>query len=64
MQQEYVNPYDRWEGYSAERSEILNMIRDNHISKVIFLSADDHSNLINDVFIDRSQIRCRSPASS
>ncbi len=52
IQQFYVLPYDRWEGYGAERNEILNFIRDNAIDGVIFLSTDVHANLINDVFID------------
>ena len=29
IQQLYAVPYDRWEGYGAERAEILNFIRDN-----------------------------------
>jgi alkaline phosphatase D len=53
MQQAYVFPYDRWEGYAAERNEILNFIRDNHIQNVIFLTTDEHLNMMNDVFIDR-----------
>jgi phosphodiesterase/alkaline phosphatase D-like protein len=52
MQQAYVFPYDRWEGYAAERNEILNFIRDNHIQNVIFLTTDEHLNMMNDVFID------------
>jgi phosphodiesterase/alkaline phosphatase D-like protein len=52
IQQLYALPYDRWEGYAAERSEILNFIRDNAIENVIFLATDIHANLINDVFID------------
>jgi alkaline phosphatase D len=53
IQQTYINPYDRWEGYAAERVEILRFIRDNNIKNVVFLSADDHLNLINEVFVDR-----------
>ena len=53
MQQAYIFPYDRWEGYSAERNEILNFIRDNHIQNVIFLTTDEHLNMMNDVFLDR-----------
>lgn len=52
IQQFYVGPYDRWEGYAAERAEILNFIRDNGIENVIFLATDIHTNLVNDVFID------------
>jgi alkaline phosphatase D len=53
IQQFYALPYDRWEGYGAERAEILNFIRDHHIENVIFLTTDTHANLINEVFIDR-----------
>lgn len=52
IQQLYINPYDSWEGYAAERAEILNFIRDNHIKNVIFLTTDQHANLVNEVFID------------
>jgi len=53
IQQTFVLPYDGWEGYGAERSEILNFIRDNEIKNVIFLTTDLHLNLMNEVFIDR-----------
>jgi len=53
MQQAYILPYDGWEGYAAERNEILNFIRDNHIQNVIFLTTDEHLNMMNDVYIDR-----------
>jgi alkaline phosphatase D len=53
IQQFYALPYDRWEGYAAERAEILNFIRDQQIRNVVFLSTDTHANLINEVFIDR-----------
>ena len=52
IQQFFALPYDRWEGYGAERAEILNFIRDEGIDHVIFLSTDIHANLANDVFID------------
>lgn len=52
IQQYYALPYDRWEGYGAERNEILNFIRDNDIDNVAFLTTDTHANLINDVAID------------
>ena len=53
IQQFYALPYDRWEGYAAERAEILHFIRDQQIRNVVFLSTDTHANLINEVFIDR-----------
>ncbi|MDH3257060.1 MAG: alkaline phosphatase D family protein [Nitrospinota bacterium] len=52
MQQLFALPYDRWEGYEAERKEILNFIRDNNIENVIFLTTDLHSNIMNEVAID------------
>jgi phosphodiesterase/alkaline phosphatase D-like protein len=52
IQQIYALPYDRWEGYGAERTEILNFIRAHAIRNVIFLSTDLHTNLINEVFND------------
>jgi phosphodiesterase/alkaline phosphatase D-like protein len=52
MQQSYVLPYDNWEGYAAERKEILNFIRDNNIQNVAFLTATLHLNLMNQIFID------------
>jgi len=52
IQQTFAFPYDSWEGYGAERSEILNFIRDNEIKNVIFLTTDLHLNLMNEVFID------------
>lgn len=53
MQQLYVIPYDHWEGYGAERTEILEFIRDNYIENVLFLTTDLHTNIMNEVFIDR-----------
>ena len=53
IQQFYALPYDRWEGYGAERNELLAFIRDNGIANVIFLTTDMHANLISNVFIDR-----------
>jgi phosphodiesterase/alkaline phosphatase D-like protein len=48
-------PYDRWEGYGAERTEMLEFIRnpdgntmtDDHITNVIFLSTDIHAAIYN-----------------
>ncbi len=54
IQQFYALPYDRWEGYGAERTEILNHIRTNGISHVVFLTTDLHANIANDVFLDKT----------
>ncbi len=40
-------PYDRWDGYTAERDEIINYIKTNNIKNVIFLSTDIHGLIIN-----------------
>ena len=53
IQQMWVLPYDAWEGYGAERREILNYIRDKGISNVLFLTTDGHQNVMNDVFVDK-----------
>jgi hypothetical protein len=48
----YALPYDRWEGYAAERAEILEFIRDHRIEGVVFLTADLHANIIAPVPLD------------
>ncbi len=53
MQQWFALPYDRWEGYGAERSEILNYIRDNGIENVVSLATDHHATIQNQLFIDK-----------
>jgi hypothetical protein len=53
IQQWWALPYDRWEGYGAERAEIIRFIRDNNIKNVLFLTTDLHATLINQVFVDR-----------
>jgi len=53
IQQYWALPYDRWEGYAAERAELLNFIRDEGIENVVFLATDNHANFTNEVFIDR-----------
>jgi alkaline phosphatase D len=45
----YALPYDRWEGYAAERAEILTFIRANGIQNVVWLAADTHAVLVNDL---------------
>jgi len=53
IQQFFVLPYDRWEGYGADRSEILNFIRNNGIDNTLFLTTDTHATLQNHVAVDR-----------
>jgi phosphodiesterase/alkaline phosphatase D-like protein len=45
---------ERWEGYAAERAEILKFITDNDIDNVVFVSADFHGNVVNNVTYQES----------
>jgi phosphodiesterase/alkaline phosphatase D-like protein len=46
IQQYYINPYDRWEGFEAERQRVLTELQS--VDNVIFLSTDVHATLVND----------------
>ena len=46
IQQYYVLPYDRWEGYEAERQQVLRELRD--VKNIVFLTTDVHATLVND----------------
>jgi phosphodiesterase/alkaline phosphatase D-like protein len=47
IQEFYASPYDRWEGYAAEREKLLQELRS--VRNVVFLSTDTHANLVNEV---------------
>ncbi len=47
IQQFYQLPFDRWEGYAAERTKLLNDLTD--VKNVVFLTTDTHANLIGEV---------------
>jgi phosphodiesterase/alkaline phosphatase D-like protein len=47
IQQFYALPYDRWEGYAAERQALLKYIQAN-VKNVVFLTTDTHGNMYND----------------
>ncbi|HEY8001963.1 MAG TPA: alkaline phosphatase D family protein [Solirubrobacterales bacterium] len=47
IQQYYALPYDRWEGYEAERSALLHYLQAN-VKNAVFLTTDVHANLVND----------------
>jgi phosphodiesterase/alkaline phosphatase D-like protein len=47
IQQFYALPYDRWEGYAAERTKLLTFLRDN-VKNAVFLTTDVHANMVND----------------
>ena len=48
IQQYYAIPYDRWEGYAAERERLLRFLQAN-VTNVVFLTTDTHGNLVNEV---------------
>ena len=48
IQQFYALPYDRWEGYAAERERLLRFLQGN-VKNVVFLTTDTHGNLVNEV---------------
>jgi phosphodiesterase/alkaline phosphatase D-like protein len=47
IQQYYALPYDRWEGYEAERQALLRFLSEN-VKNVVFLTTDVHANMVND----------------
>jgi phosphodiesterase/alkaline phosphatase D-like protein len=47
IQQFYALPYDRWEGYAAEREALLHFLADN-VKNVVFLTTDVHASLVDD----------------
>jgi alkaline phosphatase D len=47
IQQFYALPYDRWEGYAAERTKLLTFLSQN-VKNTIFLTTDVHANFVND----------------
>ena len=46
IQQYYVLPYDRWEGFEAERQHVLRELQS--VKNVIFMTTDVHATLVND----------------
>lgn len=47
IQQFYALPYDRWEGYEAERQDVLKYLQSN-VKNTVILTTDTHANFIND----------------
>ncbi len=47
IQQFYALPYDRWEGYAAERRQLLAFLEEN-VKNAVFLTTDVHANMVND----------------
>jgi len=48
-----INAEDRFEGYAAERAELLQFIDQNKIENVVFFSGDFHGTLVNNLLPDR-----------
>jgi alkaline phosphatase D len=46
IQQYYLDPYDRWEGFEADRQRVLGGLQG--VKNVIFLSTDVHATFAND----------------
>jgi alkaline phosphatase D len=51
----FALPYDRWEGYHAERDELLQFIADKNIKNVVFLTTDHHMHAGGRVYVDITQ---------
>jgi hypothetical protein len=49
-----VNAADRFEGYAAERTEILRFINENTIENVVFIAADIHGTIVNNLTYQES----------
>ncbi len=47
MQQFYQLPYDRWEGYAAARTRLLQALKG--VRNVVFLTTDTHANMIGEI---------------
>ena len=47
IQQLYQLPYDRWEGYAAARTRVLNGLAG--VANAVFLTTDTHANLIGEI---------------
>jgi hypothetical protein len=44
-----VGASDRFEGYAADRTELLSFIKNNNIQNVVFIAADIHGTLVNNL---------------
>ncbi|ACK67961.1 phosphodiesterase/alkaline phosphatase D-like protein [Rippkaea orientalis PCC 8801] len=55
---------DRFEGYAAERTEILKFIDENNINNVVFIAADIHGNLVNNLTYQLSPNSQQIPTNS
>ncbi len=49
-------PYDRWEGYAAERGELLDFISSEGIENVVFLTTDLHAAIVDTLETGQKEI--------
>ena len=49
VQTYYMNPYDRWDGYPPARDALLRAILHYDVRNVVWLAADQHATMVNDV---------------
>ncbi|MFN7921778.1 MAG: alkaline phosphatase D family protein [Bryobacteraceae bacterium] len=47
----YALPYDRWEGYAAERETLLRFIDEQRIPNVFFVTADLHATVSSTLYV-------------
>ncbi|HEY3013490.1 MAG TPA: alkaline phosphatase D family protein, partial [Nocardioides sp.] len=52
---------DQWDGYTADRTELLHLLRDQRITDTVFLTGDIHSSWANEVPVDAATYP-RSPS--
>lgn len=55
---------DRFEGYAAERNEILKFINDNQIKNVVFVTADIHGTVVNNLTYQLAPGQAQIPTSA
>ncbi len=55
---------DRYEGYAAERTELLKFIHDNQISNTVFIAADVHGTIINNLTYQAAPFQAHTTTAS
>ena len=59
-----VGASDRFEGYAAERADLLKFIVDNKIENVVFVAADIHGTIVNNVTYQTGAGAAQQPTSA
>ncbi|MEW5769005.1 MAG: alkaline phosphatase D family protein [Pseudomonadota bacterium] len=52
---------DRFEGYAAERAEILKFVSDLHIDNIVFVTADIHGTVVNNLTYQDGPFQAQKP---